>query len=107
MELLASKIANELFDNNSNSWDIVKNLIPDFDKFICKSIKENGVVFCQFKIVDKVEFHSNGTIRIADIPMIFYRYILNYLRDQGFAVEERKYESENKFGYRRDVIAFL
>lgn len=107
MELLASKIVNELFDNTSSTSDIIKNNIPDFDEFICNSIKKNGVVFCEFLITDKVNFYEAGTLHKAEIPMIFYTFILNYLRSQGFMVEERKYESENKFGYCRDIIAFL
>ena len=107
MELLASKIANELFDNIDSTSDIIKNQIPDFDEFICNSIKKSGVIYCQFRIVDKVTFNWTGVLHEAEIPMIFYTFILNYLRNQGFIVEERKYESENKFGYCRDIIAFL
>lgn len=107
MELLAAKIHREIFDNLDSASDIIKNKIPNFDKFICDSIKKQGIVYCQFRGISEVEFYSNGAIDIANLPMIYYTYILNYLRNQGFMVEENKYESKDCFGRRRDVIALL
>lgn len=107
MELLAAKIHREIFNNLDSASDIIKSKIPNFDEFICDSIKKQGIVYCQFRGISEVEFYSNGAIDIANLPRIFYTYVLNYLRNQGFMVEEKKYETENKFGYMRDVIAFL
>ena len=39
--------------------------------------------------------------------MVYYTYVLNYLRNQGFMVEEKKYENGNAFGYERLILAFL
>ncbi len=107
MELLAAKIHREIFNNLDSASDIIKSKIPNFDEFVCKSIKEHGIVYCRFRIIDKVKINSVGTIDIAEIPMIFYTYVLNYLRNQGFMVEEKKYENGNTFGYERLIVAFL
>ena len=107
MELLAAKIHREIFDNLDSASDIIKNKIPNFDEFICNSIKKQGIIYCQFRGISEVEFHSNGAIDIANLPRIYYTYILNYLRNQGFMVEEKKYEREDRFGYMRDIVAFL
>ena len=107
MELLAAKIHREIFDNLDSTADIIKNKIPNFDEFICNSIKKNGVVRCEFEITSEIEIKSNGYMEVAKLPMVYYTYILNYLHNQGFMVEEKKYENGNTFGYERLIIAFL
>ena len=108
MELLAAKIHREIFDNLDSASDIIKNKIPNFDEFICNSIKKNGMVYCSFRVTNEVNLCGiEDTIVMATLPMIFYTYILNYLRNQGFMVEEKKYEREDRFGYMRDIVAFL
>ena len=107
MELLAAKIHREIFDNLDSASDIIKSKIPNFDEFICNSIKKNGVVRCEFEITSEIEIKSNGYMEAVKLPMVYYTYVLNYLRNQGFMVEEKKYENGNTFGYERLIIAFL
>lgn len=107
MELLAAKIHREIFDNLDSASDIIKNKIPNFDEFVCDSIKKNGVVRCEFEITSEIKIKSNGYMEVATLPMVYYTYILNYLHNQGFMVEEKKYENGNTFGYERLIIAFL
>lgn len=107
MELLAAKIHREIFDNLDSASDIIKSKIPNFDEFICNSIKKNGVVRCKFEITGEIKIRFNGHIEVANLPMVYYTYVLIYLRNQGFVVEEKKYENSNTFGYERLIIAFL
>lgn len=69
--------------------------------------KKNGVVRCEFEITSEIEIKSNGYMEVAKLPMVYYTYVLNYLRNQGFMVEEKKYENGNAFGYERLILAFL
>ena len=107
MELLAVKIHREIFDNLDSASDIIKSKIPNFDEFICNSIKKNGVVRCKFEITSEIKIRFNGHIEVANLPMVYYTYVLTYLRHQGFVVEEKKYENSNTFGYERLILAFL